>query len=113
MRYSRKCPERPFENYISMMIKFPWSTPEIITTMQRDHLYEYYKLATATLRFHLNKPYHQINNTLMMRMVRTALVCPGLTVNQKKGILTSSEIPCPEDLTHYLESPLDEQSSSQ
>ncbi|KAI9491525.1 hypothetical protein BDB00DRAFT_832595 [Zychaea mexicana] len=48
--FSRKCPERPFENFISIMVKFPWDTPDIITTMQRDHLYEYYKLATG-MRF--------------------------------------------------------------
>ncbi|KAI7848730.1 hypothetical protein BDC45DRAFT_574618 [Circinella umbellata] len=108
LRYSRKCPERPFENFISMMVKFPWDTPDIITTMQRDHLYEYYKLATGTLRYHLSKPYHQFDSTLMMRMIRPALVCPGLTANQKKGIVIASGMSCPEELLHYLESPLED-----
>ncbi|KAG2224441.1 hypothetical protein INT45_002980 [Circinella minor] len=108
LRYSRKCPERPFENFISMMVKFPWDTPDIITTMQRDHLYEYYKLATGTLRYHLSKPYHQFDSTLMMRMIRPALVCPGLTANQKKGIVIASGMPCPEELLHYLQTPLED-----
>lgn len=47
VHFSRKCGERPFENFISILVRFPWDQPNLITTMQRDHLYEYYKLATS------------------------------------------------------------------
>ena len=40
----------------------------------------------GSLRYHLNKSYNKIESTLMSRMVRTALVCHGLTVSQKYGI---------------------------
>ncbi|KAG2214926.1 hypothetical protein INT45_005656 [Circinella minor] len=110
--FSRKCPARPFENFISIMVKFPWNAPDIITTMQRDHLYEYYKLATGALRYHLDKPYPKINESLIGRMVRVAIVCPGLTINQKKGILSASKLPCPEDLVHHFIEPVKEDNCS-
>ncbi|KAF7723835.1 hypothetical protein EC973_001560 [Apophysomyces ossiformis] len=47
LHFSRKCGERPFEHFISLLCKFPWDQPQILTTMQRDHLYEYYKQATG------------------------------------------------------------------
>ncbi|KAI7860997.1 hypothetical protein BDC45DRAFT_529606 [Circinella umbellata] len=109
--FSRKCPARPFENFISIMVKFPWDAPDIITTMQRDHLYEYYKLATGALRYHLDKPYPKVPDDLIIHMVRVAIVCPGLTVNQKKGILNASKLPCPEDLAYHLTEPVKEDNS--
>ncbi|KAI9270785.1 hypothetical protein BDA99DRAFT_557582 [Phascolomyces articulosus] len=112
LHFSRKCAERPFENFISMIVKFPWDKPVIITTMQRDHLYEYYKLATGVLHAHLSKPNIQIDKTLMPRMVRAAIMCPGLTIPQKKGILTASEIACPVDLLHLIEPPSDDEVAS-
>lgn len=42
---SRKCPERPFENILSIVSKCPWHQPHLITTMHRDHIYEMLKLA--------------------------------------------------------------------
>lgn len=48
----------------------------------------------GTLRYHLNKPYHQFEGTLMVRMVRAALICPELTVNQKKGVVTTRYALC-------------------
>ncbi|KAG2219001.1 hypothetical protein INT45_007663 [Circinella minor] len=112
LHFSRKCAERPFENFISMIVKFPWEHPTIITTMQRDHLYEYYKLATGVLHDHLGKPNNQIDRTLMPRMVRAAIMCLGLTIPQKKGILIASGILCPTDLVHLIEPTVEDELSS-
>ncbi|KAI9317484.1 hypothetical protein BX666DRAFT_2026764 [Dichotomocladium elegans] len=105
LHFSRKCGERPFENFISLLVKFPWDQPDIITTMQRDHLYEYYKLATSVLKNHLAKPYVNLDPQLMTRMIRAALQCPGLTVPQKRGILVAGNVECPPDLTEFIEPP--------
>lgn len=35
--------ERPFENIISILSKFPWHHPERISTLQRDHIFEMVK----------------------------------------------------------------------
>ncbi|KAI9276882.1 hypothetical protein BDA99DRAFT_554833 [Phascolomyces articulosus] len=102
-RYMKKCPTRPFENFISMMVKFPWRHPEIITLMERDHLYEYYKLDIGMLREHMNKPKHPFKDSLMERMVRTVLLCPGISINQIKQILSASKTNCPSDLINYLD----------
>ncbi|KAG0168522.1 hypothetical protein DFQ30_004656 [Apophysomyces sp. BC1015] len=108
LHFSRKCGERPFEHFISLLSKFPWDQPHIITTMQRDHLYEYYKQATAILQSHVSKPYTSLDPTLMHRMTRAALISPGLTVPQKRGILKASTMECPIDLAHLLEKQLPE-----
>lgn len=39
------------------------------------------------LKNHLSKPYVNLDRTLMTRMVRAAVQCPGLTIPQKKGVL--------------------------
>ncbi|KAI8143848.1 hypothetical protein BJV82DRAFT_656768 [Fennellomyces sp. T-0311] len=111
LHFSRKCGERPFESLISIMVKFPWDRPNIITTMQRDHLYEYFKLATGVLHNHLLKSSCTLDKGLMQRMVHAALTCPGLTVPQKKGILTASGEYCPENLVHFIE-PLEDSSGA-
>ncbi|KAI9024358.1 hypothetical protein CLU79DRAFT_103163 [Phycomyces nitens] len=102
LHFSRKCAERPFEHFISLLVKYPWDQPHRITTLQRDHLYEYYKQATGILKEHLSR-YHTIfDSTLLQRMIRGAIQSPGLTVPQKKGVLKASACTCPEDLSHLL-----------
>ncbi|KAI7870652.1 hypothetical protein BDF14DRAFT_1501391 [Spinellus fusiger] len=102
LHFSRKCGERPFEHFISLLVKYPWDQPHIITTLQRDHLYEYYKQATAILRGHISKTHSTLDPTLLPRMIRGAIQSPGLTIPQKKGILTASASYCPSDLAHLL-----------
>ncbi|OAD66310.1 hypothetical protein PHYBLDRAFT_152635 [Phycomyces blakesleeanus NRRL 1555(-)] len=102
LHFSRKCAERPFEHFISLLIKYPWDQPQRITTLQRDHLYEYYKQATGILKEHLFRHQAIFDPTLLQRMVRGAIQSPGLTVPQKKGILKASLCVCPDDLSHLL-----------
>lgn len=45
IHFSRKCPERPFENIMSVVCKYPWYQPNLVTALQRDHIYECLKLA--------------------------------------------------------------------
>ena len=45
LHFSRKCAERPFENIISVITKYPWHQVHLISTMHRDHIYEMLKLS--------------------------------------------------------------------
>ncbi|KAI9140545.1 hypothetical protein BKA69DRAFT_1079518 [Paraphysoderma sedebokerense] len=42
--FSRKCAQRPFENIISILMKFPWHQKELIVDVQRNLLFELCKV---------------------------------------------------------------------
>ncbi|ORZ39747.1 hypothetical protein BCR44DRAFT_43982 [Catenaria anguillulae PL171] len=85
--FSRKCSQRPFENVIVILLKFPWHQRHLLSTMQRDHIFELTKLAIEALRSHLHKPTHAMDPTLLDRMVRAALLVPAFTDRQKAMVL--------------------------
>lgn len=45
LHFSRKCAERPFENIISVIAKYPWHQAHLISAIHRDHIYEMLKLS--------------------------------------------------------------------
>lgn len=49
LHFSRKCAERPFENIISIIAKYPWHQVHLISPMHRDHVYEMLKLSIGKL----------------------------------------------------------------
>ncbi|KAI9345755.1 hypothetical protein BD770DRAFT_183981 [Pilaira anomala] len=100
--HNRKCPERSFEYLMSLLINIPWLQSKTVGTWQRDLMYECYKLTTETLRVHTNKPCRTIDENLLPRLVRAALLCDGFTIKQKNTILTIARIPCPDDLLGYV-----------
>ncbi|KAI8996970.1 hypothetical protein BDB01DRAFT_830601 [Pilobolus umbonatus] len=93
--YNRKCGERPFEFLISILLHIPWDQPKVVTTIQRDLIYECYKLVTE-------KPFHPFSSDLLLRMVRAALQSEGFTPKQKNGILDKAKMTCPLDLLVYI-----------
>ncbi|KAG1043851.1 hypothetical protein G6F43_011558 [Rhizopus delemar] len=96
--YNRKCAERPFEYLISIVMNIPWKQPRTVTTIQRDLIYECYKLGTE-------KGFSPFDRDLLPTFVRAAILCPGFSIKQKNGILTNAKIPCPEDLACYMNEP--------
>ncbi|CAO3613179.1 unnamed protein product [Cunninghamella blakesleeana] len=108
LHFSRKCAERPFENIISIITKYPWHQAHLITISHRDSLYEMLKLSIESLLNHLSKDYVQIDPTLLERLVRVGLLCPAFTEQQKIVLLKISGIDCPSDLI-YLFYPLQQQ----
>ncbi|CAJ0651129.1 1104_t:CDS:2 [Entrophospora sp. SA101] len=98
LHFSRKCAERPFENIISVLVKFPFHQGELYTTLQRDLLFEMLKLAIESLKIHLSKEYHRIDDTLMERMMRAGILTPVFTERQKLMVLHVSGLSLPEDL---------------
>ncbi|CAG8558717.1 3099_t:CDS:10 [Ambispora leptoticha] len=87
LHFSRKCAERPFENIISILVKFPFHQSDLYTTLQRDLLFEMLKLAIESLKIHLNKEYHRIEETLLERMLRAGILTPVFTERQKLMIV--------------------------
>ncbi|GAB5587567.1 hypothetical protein Unana1_02467 [Umbelopsis nana] len=102
IHFSRKCPERPFENIMSIVCKYPWYQPNLVTALQRDHIYECLKLAIECLCTHVSKDYITIDPTLVIRMVRTGVMCPSFTERQQTVILNASGEECPEDIKHFI-----------
>ncbi|KAI8333883.1 hypothetical protein BC941DRAFT_433253 [Chlamydoabsidia padenii] len=102
LHFSRKCAERPFENIISIITKYPWHQAHLITTMHRDHVYEMLKLAIESLMNHLSKDYVQIEPSLLNRLVRAGLLCPAFTEPQKVVLLQVTRMNCPMDLTYLF-----------
>lgn len=79
-----------------------------MTTIQRDLIYECYKLATGnwkkkvviqfvtvfkdTLRIHISKDFSTFEKDILSRLVRAAIVCPGFSVKQKNGVLSNAQV---------------------
>ncbi|KAI8820198.1 uncharacterized protein EV422DRAFT_82501 [Fimicolochytrium jonesii] len=105
LHFSRKCAERPFENIISIISKVPWHDPISISTAHRDHLFEMLKLSLEALRIHLNRFDHNIDDSLLDRVVRTGLCVPLFTEKQKVTLLNVAQIPCPRDLVKFVYNP--------
>jgi len=102
LHFSRKCAERPFENVISIVSKIPWHIPKIINTLHRDHIFELLKLSLESLKTHLSKEYINISPTLMNRLIRSGICCPGFTDKQKNMILNFSDHNCPKDIELFV-----------
>ncbi|KAG2198136.1 hypothetical protein INT47_001534 [Mucor saturninus] len=102
LHFSRKCAERPFENIISVIAKYPWHQSHLITTMHRDHIYEMLKLSIESLKTHLSKDYVQIDTTLLERLTRAGIMCPAFTERQKTTLLQTARIDCPADIESFL-----------
>ncbi|KAH8548507.1 hypothetical protein BGW37DRAFT_559910 [Umbelopsis sp. PMI_123] len=100
IHFSRKCPERPFENIMSIVCKYPWYQPELVTALQRDHIYECLKLAIG--KYMLAANYITIDPNLLVRMVRTGVMCPAFTERQQNVILNAAGQDCPEDIKHFI-----------
>ncbi|KAF9941689.1 hypothetical protein BGZ67_004263 [Mortierella alpina] len=106
LHFSRKCAERPFENILSILAKYPWHQPYRVLPLHRDHIFELLKLSIESLRLHLSKEYNNIQSTLLQRMVRSAILTPAFTERQKNMVLhVAGYTSAPEDLAGWM-SPL-------
>lgn len=55
---------------------------------------------------HLNKEYNTIHSTLLIRMVRCAILTPSFTERQKAMVLHVSGCACPEDIVGWMVPPV-------
>ncbi|KAG9065138.1 hypothetical protein KI688_002460 [Linnemannia hyalina] len=105
LHFSRKCAERPFENILSILAKYPWHQSHRVLPLHRDHIFELLKLSIESLRMHLSKEYNTIHPTLLTRMVRCAVLTPAFTERQKNMVLVVAGVTCPEDLVGWMAPP--------
>ncbi|KAG0235469.1 hypothetical protein BGW42_005255 [Actinomortierella wolfii] len=113
LHFSRKCAERPFENILSIITKYPWHQPQLVLPLHRDHIFELLKLSIESLRVHLSKDFHTIHPTLLERMVRCAILTPAFTERQKAMVLHVAGCPCPENLLPWMSPPPSTQQQQQ
>ncbi|KAI1318999.1 hypothetical protein EDD11_005197 [Mortierella claussenii] len=106
LHFSRKCAERPFENIISILAKYPWHWPHRVPPLHRDHIFELLKLSIESLKSHLSKEYNTIHPTLLLRMVRSAILTPAFTERQKAMVLHTAGCSCPEDIVGWMTQPM-------
>ncbi|ORX60689.1 hypothetical protein DM01DRAFT_1371240 [Hesseltinella vesiculosa] len=100
LHFSKKCVERPFENIISIVSKYPWQQADLITGTHRNLVFDMLRLSIVTLKKnHLVKTHVQVNPTLLDRLVRAGLLCPAFTQQQKSMLLQSARLDCPIDLS--------------
>ncbi|KAF9912151.1 hypothetical protein EC991_000561 [Linnemannia zychae] len=105
LHFSRKCAERPFENILSILAKYPWHQSHRVLPLHRDHIFELLKLSIESLRMHLSKEYNTIHPTLLTRMVRCAVLTPAFTERQKNMVLVVAGVACPEDIVGWMAPP--------
>ncbi|KAG0326900.1 hypothetical protein BGZ99_008809 [Dissophora globulifera] len=106
LHYSRKCAERPFENILTILVKYPWHQAHRMLPLHRDHIFELLKLSLESLRTHQSKEYNNIHPTLLTRMIRAAILIPAFTERQKTMVLHVAGCPCPEDIVGWMTPPV-------
>ncbi|KAK3846963.1 MAG: hypothetical protein J3R72DRAFT_208723 [Linnemannia gamsii] len=112
LHFSRKCAERPFENILSILAKYPWHQSHRVLPLHRDHIFELLKLSIESLRMHLSKEYNTIHPTLLTRMVRCAVLTPAFTERQKNMVLVVAGVTCPEDIVGWMAPPAPAEAAS-
>ncbi|KAF9135341.1 hypothetical protein BGW39_003448 [Mortierella sp. 14UC] len=112
LHFSRKCAERPFENILSILAKYPWHQSHRVLPLHRDHIFELLKLSIESLRMHLSKEYNTIHPTLLTRMVRCAVLTPAFTERQKNMVLVVAGVTCPEDIMSWMAPPAQVEAAS-
>ncbi|KAL7746286.1 hypothetical protein RI367_008357 [Sorochytrium milnesiophthora] len=93
--FSRKCAQRPFENVVTILLKFPWHQKHLVAVLQRDHIFEMCKLCVEALHGHLMRSYYHIEEGLMERLLKAVIMVPLFTEKQKLLLLNVAKRPCP------------------
>ncbi|KAG4305286.1 hypothetical protein PORY_001456 [Pneumocystis oryctolagi] len=93
--YSRKCPQRPFEDFISILAKFPWHKGDFYTLGQRDLLHSSLLTLIEILKGHLKKGrLPELNFRLLERLVHAGTTNTCFTEKQKFEIFKIAGLPC-------------------
>jgi hypothetical protein len=84
-----------------------------MTLIQRDHLFEMFKIAVESLVIHLCKSSKRyLDQSLLFRLVRSGLTVPLFTEKQKLIVLSVSQLDCPKDLEKFVFNPPELEESS-
>ncbi|KTW30676.1 hypothetical protein T552_00389 [Pneumocystis carinii B80] len=93
--YSRKCPQRPFEDFISILAKFPWHKGDFYTISQRDLLHSSLISLIEILKGHFKKGrLIELNFRLLERLVHAGTTNTCFTEKQKFEIFKTAGLSC-------------------
>lgn len=88
--YTRKCPQRPFENYISILVLFPWANRQIYTPSQVELLYNGYVGMVSTLQWHVGKgKLKGLDVALLRRLITAGTNLTEFSYEQKRAVCSS------------------------
>lgn len=88
--YTRKCPQRPFENFISILALFPWANKIIYAESQVELLYMGYSSMVSILQWHIRKgKIPGLDIDLLHRLVIAGTNLTDFSVEQKKAICSA------------------------
>lgn len=88
--YTRKCPQRPFENYISILALFPWANKAVYAQTQVDLLYSGYASMVSILQWHIRKgKITSLDTALLRRLIIAGTNLTDFSSEQKKLVCSS------------------------
>lgn len=88
--YTRKCPQRPFENFISILCLFPWANMSVYVPSQVNLLYAGYTSLISILQWHIRKgKIPALNPFLLRRLVIAGTNLTNFSIEQKKIVCAS------------------------
>ena len=85
--YTRKCPQRPFENFISILALFPWANKSVFAREQIELLYAGYSSLISILQWHIRKgKITSLDTTLLKRLIIAGTNLTDFPAEHKKFI---------------------------
>ncbi|KAI8878786.1 hypothetical protein K501DRAFT_304357 [Backusella circina FSU 941] len=105
LHFNRKSGERPFLYMKSLVLNLPWHQERIVTTAQRDILYESYKIMARYIAGYSKKEHTPFDVDTVSSFVRPVLECCGFTPKQRRAILNEANLTCPAELTYSIKDP--------
>lgn len=85
--YTRKCPQRPFENFISLLALFPWANHSVYAPAQVESLFHGYTALISILQWHIRKgKITGLNTTLLRRLVIAGTNLTDFSSAQKRTV---------------------------
>lgn len=85
--YTRKCPQRPFENFISILCLFPWANKSVYAQQQAELLFAGYSNLVSILQWHIRKgKIPSLDTALLRRLIIAGTNLTDFNPDQKRFI---------------------------
>ncbi|KAJ3330345.1 hypothetical protein HDU76_005891 [Blyttiomyces sp. JEL0837] len=100
-RYALQAISRPFENCISMLVKVPWETYGLVSSEEKQALYDMLIAVIEILKGHIAAGRGgSLNVDLLLRMLRCGACVPAFTRQEKLYLINGLQ--CPQDLIRFV-----------
>ncbi|KAI9845614.1 MAG: hypothetical protein M1838_001674 [Thelocarpon superellum] len=88
--YVDKCPQRPYESFVSTLVKFPWWEDTLITLELRDQMFWAAERLTTILMNQMRKGVPGLEQGLLFELVGAVVKTPGFSEAQKYRVCVSA-----------------------